>query len=188
MSSMLYALKHSKPEWQVAFSATSIHLGSLDTKILYIELFQNFFSHPSVSLSSFINLVAKVTIFVKLIMYVLSHGCLLNSYKAFFHLHTWSCHVTSLLVAINVSSYSMPSFHEKPCATNLALYPMMFPSTAWWSYELPFTYWYCILDIILLELVFHCSSEQVSSFFSCRRLCMRSLLQVKFICMVRDIS
>ena len=31
-------------------------------------------------------------------MYVLSHGCLLNSYKAFFHLHTWffpSCVLTS---------------------------------------------------------------------------------------------
>ena len=24
-------------------------------------------------------------------MYVLSHGCLLNSYKVFFHLHTWLC-------------------------------------------------------------------------------------------------
>ena len=43
----------------------------------------------SESLSSSINLVAKVQIFIKLLMYVLSHGCLLNSYKAFFHLHTW---------------------------------------------------------------------------------------------------
>ena len=105
----------------------------------------------------------------------------------------------------------MTSFREKPHATNIALYPMMFPYTAWWNYELPFSYRYCILDIILLELVlsfpfFHnwkdlhqwfrstmshnctvsealsysslswiiswsivtCSSEQVSSFFSCR--------------------
>ena len=50
-----------------------------------------FFSHPSVSLSSFINLVAKVHIFIKLLMYVLSHGCLLSSYKALFHFHTWFC-------------------------------------------------------------------------------------------------
>ena len=32
---------------------------------------------------------------------------------------------------------------------------MMFPSTAWWNYELLFRSRYCILDIILLELVFH---------------------------------
>ena len=48
-----------------------------------------FFSHPSVSFSSSINLVAKVQIFIKLVMYVLSHGCLLSFYKVFFHLHTW---------------------------------------------------------------------------------------------------
>ena len=48
----------------------------------------------------------------------------------------------------------MPSFCEKPHATNLALYPMMFPSTTWWNYELSFMYRYCILDIILLELIF----------------------------------
>ena len=87
----------------------------------------------------------------------------------------------------------MPSFHEKPRATNPALYPMMFPSTAWWNYELSFMYQYFILDIIFLEPVFPfflegsasmislhlsyyfsswtvitCSLEQVSSFFSCR--------------------
>ena len=39
-------------------------------------------------------------------------------------------------------------------STNISLYPMMFPYTPWWNYELPFTYRYCILDIILLELVF----------------------------------
>ena len=44
----------------------------------------------------------------------------------------------------------MPSFREKPHATNLALYPTMFASTPWRNYELPFTYWYCILDIIIL--------------------------------------
>src|SRR5713226_8527709 len=65
---------------------SSIHLGSLDTKILSLELLQKFIFHPSVSLSFSIKLVAKVKIFIKLIMYVISHGCLL--YKAFFHLHT----------------------------------------------------------------------------------------------------
>ena len=49
---------------------SSIHLGSLDTKILYLELLQKFILHPSESLSSSINLVAKVKIFIKLIMYV----------------------------------------------------------------------------------------------------------------------
>ena len=132
----------------------------------------------------------------------------------------------------------MPSFREKPRATDLALYPTMFPSTAWWNYELLFRSLYCILDIILLELVHSfpfflatswkvihqwclsivlhnytmfeisslkvssyyssswilywivvtCSSEQVSFFFACRQLCMLSFLQVKCICMVRNIS
>ena len=121
--------------------------------------------------------------------------------------HDSTCHVSQLPLAANASS-------------NLALYPTMFPSTAWWNYELLFRSLYCILDIILLELVhsfpfflatsskvlhqwYHstvlhnhtvseisslkvspyyssswilywtvvtCSSEQVSSFFSCRQL------------------
>ena len=53
--------------------------------------FKAFFPHPYVGLSSFINLVAKVQIFIKLTMHVLSHGCLLSSYKTFSHLHTWFC-------------------------------------------------------------------------------------------------
>ena len=147
-------------------------------------------------------------------MYVLSYGCLLSSYKAFFHLHTWFFLSCVFLVVSNVSLYSIPH------ATNIALYPMMFPSIAWWNYELLFRYLYCILDIILLKLVFPfllitsselegsasmmslhssyyssswivvtCSSEQVSSFFSYRWLCTRYFLQVKCIsCMVRNIS
>ena len=135
MYSILYALKHYVPEWQVPSSATNIlciHLGSLDTNILYLKLFQNFFFHPFVSLLSFINLVAKLNIFIKLLMYDLSHGWLLSSYKAFFHLHTWFFLSCVFLLAANVSSYFMPR------ATNLALYPMMFPSTALWNYEIPF--------------------------------------------------
>ena len=107
-------------------------------------------------------------------------------------------------------------FREKPRAMNLALYPTMFPSTTWWNYKPSFTYRYCILDIILLELVFHfflvtsswlegsvsmmslyssyysslwnvvtCSSEQVSFFLACRRLCMQNFLKSKCISMVR---
>ena len=37
----------------------------------------------------------------------------------------------------------MSSFHEKPRASNLALYPMMFPSTIRWNYELLFRSRYC---------------------------------------------
>ena len=68
------------------------------TRYQYHLSLKAFFSHPSVTLSSFINLVSKVHIFIKILMYVLSHGCLLSSYKAFFHLHTWfflSCDFTS---------------------------------------------------------------------------------------------
>ena len=57
---LLYSMhwKNSVPEWQLASSDTNIlciHLGSLDTKILYIDLFQKFFLHPSMSLSSTID-------------------------------------------------------------------------------------------------------------------------------------
>ena len=69
--------------------------------------------------------------------------------------HDSSCHVSQLPLATNFSLYSMSSFHEKPRAMNLALYPTMFPSTASWTYELSFMYRYYILDIILLQLVFH---------------------------------
>ena len=50
-----YVLKHSVIEWQVASPTTNIlciHLGSLDTKIIYLEIFQNLFSQASMSLSS----------------------------------------------------------------------------------------------------------------------------------------
>ena len=52
---VIYVLKHYVMEWQVVSCATNIlciNLGSLDTKILYLEPFQKFFSHPSVSWSS----------------------------------------------------------------------------------------------------------------------------------------
>ena len=33
--------------------------------------------------------ICELVIVFKILMYVLSHGCLLSSYKAFLHLHTW---------------------------------------------------------------------------------------------------
>ena len=46
---------------------------------------------PSSVYTCIFNLVARVKIFIKLIMYVLSHGYLLNSYKALFYFPTWFC-------------------------------------------------------------------------------------------------
>ena len=153
------------------------------------------------SLSSSINLVAKVQIFIKILMYVLSHGCLLSSYKVFFHLHTWFC-----LSCVSTPTGCKCLFESCFVSHDVSIYGMM---EIWTSLQ----YWYCSLDIILLELVFPfflegsalmmslhlsyyfsswtvitCYSEQVSSFFSCRRLCMRYFLQFKCIYMVRDIS
>ena len=172
------------------------------------------FLHPSMSLSSFINLVAMVKIFIKLIMYVLSHGCLLNLYKAFFHLHTWvflscvlnsngckcifvvyvlflweaSCY-ESCLVSHNVSIYCMMELQTSLHV--LILHPRHHSS---WTY-LPFVlgrfYINDVTTFIILFLFWNvvtCTSEQVSSFFACSLLCMRSFLQVKCICMVRNIS
>ena len=136
----------------------------------------------------------------KLLMYVLSHGCLLSSYKAFFNLHTWvclSCVLTSsgwkcLLVVYAFFPWEASCYESCLVSHDVSIYCMM---------ELPFMYRYSILDIILLELVFPfflatssylegsasmmslhssyyssswiavtCSSEQVSSFFSRRQL------------------
>ena len=120
------------------------------------------------------NLVAKVQIFIKLLMYVLSHGFLLSSYKAFFHLHTWFFLSCVFLVATNVSSYFMPYFREKPRVTNLALYPTMLPSTTCWilqihmedNMEFPSGLWHPILVIILNFGLF----RELSSLVLCRQL------------------
>ena len=92
-----------------------------------------FFSHTSVNLSSFINLVAKVKIFIKLIMYVISHGCLLNSYKAFFHLHTWfflSCVSTMtsykcLFIVYGFFSWEALCYKSCLVSHNVSIYCMM---------------------------------------------------------------
>ena len=127
-----------------------------------------FFSHPSVNLSSFINLVAKVQIFIKLFMYVLSHGCLLRSYKVFFHLHTWfclSCVFTCsgckcLFVVYALFSWKAWCYESYLVSHDVSIYCMMeFTDPYGRYYELPFRYQYRILDIILLELVFFVTSS-----------------------------
>ena len=90
--------------------------------------------------SSSINLVAKVKIFIKLIMYVLSHGCLLNSYKAFFHLHTWlcmSCDFTSISYKCFFIDYAFSSWKAscyKSCfvSHDVSIYCMMELWTSSW--------------------------------------------------------
>ena len=144
-----------------------IHLGSLDTKILYLEPFQKFFSYPSVSLSSSIGFhlqpVAKVKIFTKLLMYVLSHGCLLSSYKALFNLHTWvylSCVLTSngckcLFVVYAFFPWEDSCYESCLVSHDVSIYCMLDLVDPYGRhYALPFRSWYCILDIIILELVF----------------------------------
>ena len=161
-------------------------------------------------------------------MYVLSHGCLMSSYKAFFHLQTrlcLSCVLTSsgcicLFVIYAFFSWEASCYESCLVSHDVAIYCMLDLVDPYGRhYRLPFRSWYCILDIILLELVFtfflvtsswmegsalmmslhssyyssfwnvvSCSSEKVSFFFSGRRLCMRSFLQVKCICMVTNIS
>ena len=82
-------------------------------------------------------------------MYVLSHGCLLSSDKAFFYLHTWfylSCVLTSngckCLFVVYASCYeSFLLSHD------VSIFCMM-------ELRNSLQYRYCILDIILLELVF----------------------------------
>ena len=179
-----------------------------------------FLSYLSMSLSSFINLVAKVNIFIKLIMYVLSQGCLLNLYNAFFHLHTWlcmSCDFTSsgckcLFVVYAFFSWKASCYEYCLVSHDVFIYCIMelwtflhvsILHSRHHSLELVFPFFLVTSSWLegsasMMSLhpsyyssswtVVTCSSEQVSSFFACRRLCMRSFLQVKCICMVRNIS
>ena len=128
---------------------------------------------------------------------MLSHGCFLSSYKAFFQLHTWF--FLSFEFTYNGCNFLFVFYvfflWEASC------YEYCIVSHDVSIYELPFRSWYCILEIILLELFFPiflatsssmmslhssyyssswiisqtvvtCSSEQVSTFFSCRWLYM----------------
>ena len=124
--------------------------------------FQKFISHPSVSLSSYINLVAKVQIFIKLLMYVLSHGYLLKSYKVFFHLHPWfflSCVSTPtgckcLFIVYALFSWEASCYESCLVSHDVSIYFMLDLVDPYGRhYGLPFRSRYYILDIILLEPV-----------------------------------
>ena len=137
-------------------------------------------------------------------MYVLSHGCLLSSYKVFFHLHTWFClscvwtptSCKCLFIVYAFFSWESSCYESFLVSYYVVIYCMLDLVDPYGRhYRLPFRSRYCILDIILLELVFPfflvtssasmmllhssyyssswtivtCSSEQVSSFFACWR-------------------
>ena len=154
-------------------------------------------------------------------MYVLSHGCLLSSYKAFFHLHTWffsweaSCY-ESCLVSHDVSIYCMmelqtslhvsilhPRHHSswiglpfllgyffitgrlcindvaQQChITGVSLRPLSF----FWKYHHIILHLGFFLELLSLVL----RNKSHPSFLVGD--CTRSFLQVKCICMVRNIS
>ena len=66
-------------------------------------------------------------------MYVLSHGCLLSSYKAFFHLHTWfflSCVLTSsgykcLIVVYSFFPWEASCYESCLVSHDVSIYYMM---------------------------------------------------------------
>ena len=128
--------------------------------------FQKFFLHPFVSLSSSIGFhlqpVAKVKIFIKLLIHALSHGCLLSSYKAFFHLQTWFCLLCvftcsdckCLFIVYAFFSWESLCYKSFLVSNDVSIYCILDLAYSYGRYyELPFRSWYCILDIILLELV-----------------------------------
>ena len=112
-------------------------------------------------------------------MYVLSHGCLLSSYKAFFHLHTWffpSCVLTSnaffpwetscyeyFLVSQDVSIYYMLDLAD-PLRTSLQvliLYPRHYSS--WTGTLLPFLlgYFFIVGRICINDVTQQCHITRV---------------------------
>ena len=109
-------------------------------------------------------------------MYVLSHGCLLSSYKAFFHLHTWlcmSCDFTSISCKCFFVDYAF-SLWEASCyescflSHDVSIYCMM---ELWTSLQVSIL----CPDIILLELEGSASMMSLhSSYYSlswnCRHL------------------
>ena len=134
----------------------------------------------------------------KFLMYVLSHGCLLSSYKSFFNFHT--CVLSSGGCKISLRSLCLLSM------TSLVLW--IFPYIPWCFhfldfvdpygryYRLPFRYstshsshhssfWIIIVNLELSSLFLWNKSHP--SFLASD--CTRSFLQVKCTsCMVRNIS
>ena len=98
-----------------------------------------------------------------LLIYVLSHGRLLSSYKAFFNLHAWfflSCVLTSsgckcLFIVYAFFPWEASCYKSCLVSHEVDIYCMLDLVDSYGRhYGLPFRSWYCILDIILLELVF----------------------------------
>ena len=107
----------------------------------------------------------------KLLMYVLSHGCLLSLYNSFFNLHTWvflSCVLTSNGCKCLFVVYSL--FLWEAYATNISLYTTMFPSTAWWNLKIPHPRHHSSWTSTLLPFI-------LGYFFIARRLCINDVAQ-----------
>ena len=138
-------------------------------------------------------------------MYVLSHGCLLSSYKALFNLHTWvclSCVLTSsgckcLFVVYSLFLWEAPCYEFCRVYHNVSVYCMMdlaYPYGRY--YGLPFRYltshsshhssfWIIRVNLELSSLVLQNKSHPCFLVSDCTRY----FLQVKCIsCMVRNIS
>ena len=135
------------------------------------------------SLSSFINLVAKVQIFIKLLMYVLSHGCLLSSYKAFFHLHTWfylSCVSTPtgykcLFVVYAFFSWEASCYESCLVSHDVSIYWMMELQTS--------------LHVSILHPRHHSSRTfLLGYFFMSRRFCINDVATFVFIILHLELS
>ena len=124
--------------------------------------------------------------FIKHIMYVLSHGCLLISYKAFFHLCTWfflSCVLTSsgykcLFVVYSFFPWEASCYKSCLVSHDVSIYCMMELLTFFRSQ-------YSILDIILLELVHSFPLFLASSWKFLHRWCLSTVL---LNCTVSEIS
>ena len=103
--------------------------GSMDTKILYLE---NVLLAPICELVILYRLSSS-TLYQRLrsssrssCMCYPMGVCSTCTRPCFICTHDSTCHVTSLPVSANVSLQSMPSFREKPHATNISLYPTDF--------------------------------------------------------------
>ena len=128
-------------------------------------------------------------IIFKLLMYVLSHGCLLNSYKAFFNF----AHMILPIMCLNFQWLQMSL--RSLCLLSVRILVLgIFPCIPRCFHLLDDgTFRYCILDIILhfglfLELSPLVLRNKSHPSFVVGD-CMRSFLQVKCTsCMVRNIS
>ena len=123
-------------------------------------------------------------------MYLLSHGCLLSSYKAFFHLHTWlcmSCDFTSsgcncLFVFYVFFVWEASCYEYFLLSHDVSVYYMLDHVDPYGRhYILPFKSQYRILDIILLEwlvLLDHTLLRFILVFFfRAGRICINDVAQ-----------